>query len=85
MSISGEVASAAALDFNGTVWTWGNNQDGLGNGTTTQSEMPVAVVLPHRTVSLSARGRHAMALLEDGSVWSWGELRSARSAWNFDE
>lgn len=71
----GGVNSAMALQTDGmpsgTLWTWGNNQNGkLGDGTTTQRDVPVAVA---QGVTAGAAGfLHAYALKEDGTVLAWG-------------
>jgi alpha-tubulin suppressor-like RCC1 family protein len=55
----------------GTLWTWGNNQNGkLGDGTTTQRDSPVAVA--QGVVAGAAGWLHAHALKEDGTVLAWG-------------
>lgn len=61
----------------GDVWCWGLNEAGeLGDGTTTQSTTPRAVVgLPRPAIDVTAGVHHTCALLDDRSVWCWG--------WNF--
>ena len=67
-----------ALCSDGTVVTWGFNSNGqLGNGSTTQSTVPVAVstsgVLSGKTVIAVAAGTsHSLALCTDGTVAAWG-------------
>jgi alpha-tubulin suppressor-like RCC1 family protein len=68
-----------ALCSDGTVVTWGeNNQGQLGNSTTTASNVPVLVtvaggVLEGKTVStLSAGAAHCAVLCSDGSLAAWG-------------
>ncbi|TWP07909.1 hypothetical protein EUA76_02430 [TM7 phylum sp. oral taxon 350] len=67
------------LTSDGAVYTWGWNQYGqLGNGTTTNSRIPVAVVttgtpLAGKTISQIAAGNaHALAMTDDGTVYTWG-------------
>jgi len=68
-----------ALCSDGTLAAWGPNVFGnLGNGTATNSNVPVAViqngVLSGKTVIAIAAGyRHSVALCSDGTVASWGE------------
>ena len=62
-----------ALSSAGEVYAWGQNGDGqLGDGTTTNSPMPVAVALPAgTTIDTLARGssaNHALALIGDLSL-----------------
>ena len=67
-----------ALCSDGALVAWGNNNNGqLGNGTTTNSSVPVLVtrtgVLSGKTVTtVAAGGFHCLALCSDGTVASWG-------------
>jgi Regulator of chromosome condensation (RCC1) repeat len=64
-----------ALASNGTVWAWGLNYDGeLGNGTNTDSNIPVQVSLPSGvTISnIAGGGWHSLALASNNTVWAWG-------------
>ncbi|HEX7318213.1 MAG TPA: S8 family serine peptidase [Pyrinomonadaceae bacterium] len=64
-----------AVKADGTVWAWGNNNQGqLGDGTTTERTRPVQVsgLTNVVAVSNSSFGFHAMALKSDGTVWAWG-------------
>ena len=66
-----------ALLYNGTVRDWGDNADGqLGNGTTTDSSLPVPVTVSDGhsayVTSIAAGGTHSIALLSDGNVMVWG-------------
>ena len=67
-----------ALCADGTVAAWGANSSGqLGNGYTTQSNVPVAVnttgVLAGKTiVAVAASGKHSLALCSDGALAAWG-------------
>ena len=72
-------SQSMALASDGTVYTWGWNQYGqLGNGATTNSRIPVAVVttgtsLAGKVVSQIAAGNaHALAMTDDGTVYTWG-------------
>ena len=67
-----------ALCADGTLAAWGYNSDGvLGDGTTTNRNLPVAVdttgVLAGKTVVAVAAGAgHSLALCSDGTVAAWG-------------
>lgn len=68
-----------AICSDGTLASWGDNRDGqLGNGTTTESNVPVLVTttgtfLATRTVTTIAAGAdHSLALCSDGRIASWG-------------
>ena len=53
---------------------WGNNADGqLGDGSTTSSNVPVAVVGITDAVSLAAGNSHTCAVLSDDTVTCWGD------------
>lgn len=77
-AISTEYNHCLALCGDGTVVAWGRNSYGqLGNGNTTNSSVPVAVVntgvLSGRTVTgVVAAGSHSLALCSDGRMVSWG-------------
>ena len=60
---------------NGLVFAWGGNGDGqLGNGTTTDSSVPVAVDPADLTniTAVAAGIASSYALSADGSLWVWG-------------
>ena len=68
-----------ALAGDGTVYTWGRNNYGqLGNGTTDDSNIPVAVTttgtpMAGKTITAISAGRfHSLALASDGTVYAWG-------------
>jgi alpha-tubulin suppressor-like RCC1 family protein len=69
---------SAALEGDGSVWTWGYNKFGqLGDGTTKDEDLPVKVPLPLPAVDIYAGGDrtingHMVALLSDGSTVAWG-------------
>ena len=66
------------LCLDGSLVSWGKNANGqLGNGSNTNSTMPVAVslagTLNGKTVTaLQAANAHCLALCSDGSIASWG-------------
>lgn len=65
--------SVYAVKTDGTVWAWGANTAGkLGNGTTTNSTVPVQVAGLTGVRNVLANGYSAVALKTDGTVWAWG-------------
>jgi Regulator of chromosome condensation (RCC1) repeat len=57
----------------GTVKCWGSNDVGqLGNGTTTDSQIPVLVNGISNAIQVSTYFKHSCALLADGTVKCWG-------------
>ena len=69
---------SGALLSNGAYYDWGYNAAGqLGNGTTTDSAVPVHVVLPEAVRRVfqggsGAKNGQSIAILANGSVWAWG-------------
>jgi alpha-tubulin suppressor-like RCC1 family protein len=52
---------------------WGSNEEGeLGNGTITNSDLPVPVSGLSGVTAISAGDESSLALLEDGNVMAWG-------------
>ncbi|AKC82073.1 hypothetical protein IMCC26134_03475 [Verrucomicrobia bacterium IMCC26134] len=78
VSIAAGFQHFVMLCSDGTVAAWGDNQVGqLGDGSTTQSAVPVLVdqsgVLAGKTiVSLAAGGGHNVVLCSDGTLAAWG-------------
>ena len=64
---------SCALLAGGTIKCWGNNlYGGIGNGTTTDSSVPVSVVGISAATSISAGSAHTCALLAVGTIKCWG-------------
>ena len=80
-NISTNRYTVCAIDDNGKVYTWGENVYGqLGNGTTTNSSMPICIsdtensVLKGKNIkNISANGNTVCALDDNGKVYTWGE------------
>lgn len=80
VSIQAGEYHSVALDVNGSVWTWGQNNYGqLGTGTFSQS-----VYSPRKVEDLSnintitTSNKHTFALSSDGSLWAWGDNSSGQ-------
>ncbi len=65
-----------ALTAAGQVWAWGHNGSGqLGDGTRTESHVPVRVKLPKgvRVTAIAVGGFDGLALTSAGHVLAWGD------------
>lgn len=79
--ITGEEDIAIVIDENGKVWTWGDNESGkLGNGTTTESKIPVCISddkneklygIEMKDIEVSRLG-HVVGLDTNDRIWAWG-------------
>ncbi len=69
--------ASCAIGDNGLAYCWGRNNYGqLGNGTTTDSSVPVAVTLPSGVTSfayISTAGRVSCGLGNNGLAYCWGD------------
>ncbi len=81
-----------ALASDGTIWSFGSNNDGaLGNPEVSNrwpynTAIPVQVKLNNsvKPKRIDAKCGHALALLEDGTVWAWGYNASGQSGQSED-
>jgi|GEM_PF-530121 len=71
-----------ALKSDGTVWAWGENDDGqLGDNDDTKADKLTPVQVTGlagagnltNVVAIAAGKDHSLAMKADGSVWAWGE------------
>lgn len=74
ISINAAQQTTAALSSTGSAYTWGNNHSGqLGDGTTTDRNAPVAVVMPSGVAFSSiSTGPSSAALSTTGFAYAWG-------------
>jgi len=62
-----------AVQTNGTLWSWGINDNGqLGLGNTTNYSSPKQIGALTSWLTISAGYKYALAIKTDGSLWSWG-------------
>jgi alpha-tubulin suppressor-like RCC1 family protein len=70
----GGQAHSIALGADGSVWTWGANDEGqLGDGTTTDNPTPTQVAGIGTAVGVAAGLAQCLALIDDGTVMAWGD------------
>jgi len=70
-AISAGIDHSLALKSDGTLWAWGENQNGeLGDGTTTTRYTPVQVMTG--VIAIAAGHTYSLALKSGGAVWAWG-------------
>jgi alpha-tubulin suppressor-like RCC1 family protein len=64
----------AAIKTDGTLWTWGRNNNGqLGNNTVTNRSSPIQTITGGTNWKQVACGyRHTAAIKTDGTLWLWG-------------
>jgi RHS repeat-associated protein len=78
-AIAGGGSSGYALRSDGTVWAWGANWNGgLGDGTTTDSRVPVHVSGLTSVTAIGAGAGSGYAVRSDGTVWAWGMNNSGQ-------
>ena len=62
-----------ALDSDGNLWTWGNNESGqLGDGTTINSNVPIQIMRGHKFKKISAGNNCSAAIDVNGYLYGWG-------------
>jgi alpha-tubulin suppressor-like RCC1 family protein len=94
-AISAGTGTACALVSDGSVWCWGaNNRGELGDGTTTDSDVPVRVKGVSRALTVqvggtwnqggqgAAKPSFACAVLGDDSVKCWGQYPGGQPGTN---
>jgi alpha-tubulin suppressor-like RCC1 family protein len=73
-AISAGDENSCAIKTEGSLWCWGDNNNGqLGDGTSATQTTPVVVYgMSSGVTGVSMGNSHACALKADGSVWCWG-------------
>ena len=63
-----------AIDENGGLWAWGQNNYGqLGDNTKVTKKTPVQIEASIRFEKVSAGTNHTLAIDEDGNLYAWGQ------------
>ena len=71
--VQGATQSCVAIKTDGTLWSWGNgNQGMLGLGNITSYSSPKQVGALTNWSKISARGQCYGAIKTDGTLWTWG-------------
>lgn len=62
-----------AIKNDGTVWTWGENNNGQLDNSTTRRYSPTRISSLAGVSKLSGGYNFTIALKDDGSIFSWGD------------
>ncbi|MDF2717173.1 MAG: S-layer domain protein [Paenibacillus sp.] len=74
-----------ALTSDGSVWAWGENDEGqLGNGTKESITKPAKVAALSDIAAVEAGEYHTLALKKDETVWAWGDNSHGQEAMHTD-
>ncbi|MFH1231345.1 MAG: hypothetical protein V1709_07610 [Planctomycetota bacterium] len=64
---------SAGIRTDGSLWTWGNNDDGkLGDGTETNRSTPTRIGTGTNWAEVSCGIYHTIGRKTDGTLWGWG-------------
>jgi alpha-tubulin suppressor-like RCC1 family protein len=72
--ISTRISTSSAIQKDGTLWTWGNNQQGqLGNGDVDHNvTVPTQIGIDKNWKQIASGDLNSSALKTDGTLWTWG-------------
>lgn len=69
----------AALKLDGSLWTWGYNNEGqLGLSDTISRTMPVSIISDPDWLRVACGDVHTIAIKKNGSLWGWGRNDSGQ-------
>ena len=73
-TIAGGASHTIILKSDGTVWTFGNNNNGqLGDDTLVNKKLPLQVSGISDIAAVAAGGYHSLALTTNGTLYAWGD------------
>jgi alpha-tubulin suppressor-like RCC1 family protein len=62
-----------AIKTNGTLWSWGYNDNGeLGLGNRTSRSSPTQIGSDTNWAKIACGANHSLAIKTDGTLWAWG-------------
>jgi alpha-tubulin suppressor-like RCC1 family protein len=71
--ISAGASHTIAIKTNGTMWGWGNNQNGgIGDNSLINRSSPVQIGSDTDWTEISCGQFHTLALKSNGTLWNWG-------------
>jgi alpha-tubulin suppressor-like RCC1 family protein len=77
--ISAGYEISASVKTDGTLWTWGYNDNGqLGDGTIIQRNSPVQIGSLNNWYQVAAGWQFMTAVKTDGTLWAWGRASVGR-------
>jgi alpha-tubulin suppressor-like RCC1 family protein len=72
-TIAAGSSHSMAIQSDGTLWAWGDNQYGqLGDGTNLSKSSPTQIGIATNWRAVSAGSNHTVAIKTDGTLWAWG-------------
>jgi len=73
-TLAGGSGHSVVLEPDGTVWTFGLNNNGqLGDNSLTNRTTPIQVTALSGVVAVAAGGFHTLALTSTGTLYVWGD------------
>ena len=79
-SVSAGVYHTVAIKTDGTLWAWGYNElyGQLGDGTTTNKDVPTQIGAETTWSSVFSGEHHTAAIKTNGTLWAWGRNNSGQ-------
>ena len=82
--ISGKHQHYGIIDQKGILYMTGENKFGqLGNGTTINSTIPIALQFKQKIIGISCSSLYTAALTSDGKIYLWGHLGNLKGIYEF--